>query len=149
MVVQVTMNKGLPTSLAARLRQFREAQGLSLDELASKADLSKTYLWELEKDVASAKKPSADVLLRIAAALSVTIADLLDLPTVSAPEGTVEIPASLQEFRDRMKKLGAPLTNEDVRDLAMMKFRGGQPQTVDEWHQVYLAFSSSPRRRTP
>lgn len=136
-------------SIAVRLRQFREARGLSLDELATKADLSKTYLWELERDLAAAKKPSADVLLRVAAALSVTIADLLDLPTVTAPAGTVEIPASLQAFRERMEKLGAPLADEDVRDLAMMKFRGGQPQTTDEWHQVYLAFSSSPRRRTP
>jgi transcriptional regulator with XRE-family HTH domain len=136
-------------SLAERLRQIREDQKLSLDELATKAGVSKTYLWELEKDLAAAKKPSADVLLRIAGALSVTIADLLDLPTVSAPEGAVEIPASLQDFRDRMKKLGAPLSDEDVRDLAIMKFRGGQPQTADEWHQIYLAFNSSPRRRVP
>lgn len=136
-------------SLAERLRQIREAQKLSLDELATKARISKTYLWELEKDLAAAKKPSADVLLRIAGALSVTIADLLDLPTVSAPEGAVEIPASLQDFRDRMTKLGAPLSDEDVRDLAIMKFRGGQPQTADEWHQIYLVFNSAPRRRIP
>jgi transcriptional regulator with XRE-family HTH domain len=125
-------------SLAARLRQFRESKGLSLDELATRAKISKTYLWELEKDTAGEKKPSADVLLRIAAALSVTIADLLALPTVQVPKGTVELPPSLREFRDRMAKMKAPLSDQDLRDLALMKFRGGQPQTADEWHQLYL-----------
>lgn len=135
--------------LAERLRQVREAEGLSLDELASKAGISKTYLWELEKDTAGDKKPSADVLLRIAAALSVTIADLLNLPTVQRPEGAVELPSSLREFRDRMKKLGPPLSDQDLHDLALMKFRGGQPQTVDQWHQLYLALiATSGRKRT-
>ena len=53
-------------SLARRLREAREAAGLTLEELAEKAEVSKTYLWELEKDEAGEKKPSADVLLRVA-----------------------------------------------------------------------------------
>ena len=57
-----------PVSLSERLRHLRESAGLSLDELADKAKISKTYLWELEKDKAGEKKPSADVLLRIASA---------------------------------------------------------------------------------
>ncbi|MCC7180963.1 MAG: helix-turn-helix transcriptional regulator [Acidobacteria bacterium] len=125
-------------SLAARLRKLRESQGLSLDEVASRARISKTYLWELEKDTAGDKKPSADVLLRIATALSVTIADLLSLPTVQIQEGVIELSASLRAFRDRMKRLGTPLSDTDLRDLALTKFRGGQPQTADEWHQLYL-----------
>jgi transcriptional regulator with XRE-family HTH domain len=125
-------------SLAARLRKLRESQGLSLDEVASRAKISKTYLWELEKDTAGDKKPSADVLLRIATALSATIADLLALPTVQIQDGVVELSASLRAFRDRMKRLGTPLSDTDLRDLAFIKFRGGQPQTADEWHQLYL-----------
>ena len=66
-------------ALAEQLRRFREKEGLSLDDLAAKADVSKTYLWELERDTAGEKKPSASVLLQIAKALSVTIADLLEL----------------------------------------------------------------------
>lgn len=135
-------------SLAMRLREAREAAKLSLDELAAKAKVSKTYLWELEKDQAGEKKPSAEILMRIAGALSVTIADLLDLPRASVPGGPVELPASLRDFRDRMIALRSPLSGEDLRDLALMKFRGGQPQSVDEWHRVYLAFDSSPRKRS-
>jgi transcriptional regulator with XRE-family HTH domain len=134
-------------SLAERLRVCREASGFSLDELASRAKISKTYLWELEKDAAGEKKPSADVLLRVASALSVTIADLLSLPTVQVKEEAVELSPSLREFRDRMAQLHAPLTDQDLHDLAVMKFRGGQPQSADEWHQLYLTLLATATKR--
>jgi transcriptional regulator with XRE-family HTH domain len=134
-------------SLAKRLRQIRESNGLSLDEVATRAKISKTYLWDLEKDIAGEKKPSADVLLRIATALSVTIADLLDLPTVRVQEQQIEIPSSLREFRTRMTKLNTPLNDRDLRDLAAMKFRGRQPQTADEWHQLYLTLIATTATR--
>lgn len=135
------------TSLAERLRSCREAAGLSLDELATKAKISKTYLWELEKDTAGAKKPSAALLLRIASTLSVTIADLLALPTVQVKADAVELSPSLGEFRDRMAKLGTPLAHQDLQDLALTKFRGGQPQTADEWHQLYLTLLVTAAKR--
>jgi transcriptional regulator with XRE-family HTH domain len=133
-------------SVAQRIRKLREDKELSLDELAARAKISKTYLWELERDTAGTKKPSADVLLRIAAALSITLADLLSLETVKIQQTAVELPPSLKEFEDRMAAQNTPLTEEDLRDLAVMKFRGGQPQTADEWHQLYLLLVNSLRR---
>ena len=132
-------------TLAARLRKLRDGKGLSLDDVAGEAKISKTYLWELERDTGSAKKPSADVLLRIAKALSTTLAELLALPTVRAPEGPVEITPSLQEFQDRM---AGQLSPQDLQELAAMKFRGAQPQTADEWHQLYLFLVNTVRRRS-
>jgi transcriptional regulator with XRE-family HTH domain len=133
-------------SLARRIRELRDAKDLSLEDLASKAGISKTYLWELEKDATGAKKPSADVLLRVANALSTTIADLMSLPSVRVEETQVEIPPSLREFESRMTQLGTPLTPEDLRDLATMRFRGGQPQTVDAWNTLYLVLVNSARK---
>lgn len=133
-------------SLAKRIHELREAKGLSLEELAASAGISKTYLWELEKDIGGAKKPSADVLLKIATALSTTIADLMSLPTVRTKESEVEITPSLREFIERMKLIKTPLSREDIRDLALMRFRGGQPQTADEWHKLYLVLASSSGR---
>jgi transcriptional regulator with XRE-family HTH domain len=130
-------------SLAERLRMIREANDLSLDQLASRAGMSKTYLWELERDTAGEKKPSADVLLRIASALSTTIADLLELPTVQLDEESIELSPSLQEFRDRMDRIATPLSEYDLRDLALTKFRGRQPQTADEWHRLYLTLTAT------
>jgi transcriptional regulator with XRE-family HTH domain len=136
-------------SLAERLRSIRAAKGLSLDELASSASISKTYLWELERDLGGVKKPSADVLLKIANVLHVTIGDLLELPTVRVDDRTIEIAPSLEAFRLRMARLGTPLSATDLRDLALTNFRGNQPNTVDEWHQLYLALeSTSGKNRT-
>jgi len=136
-------------SLAQKIRKMREGKELSLDELAAMAKISKTYLWELEQDTAGTKKPSADVLLRIATALSTTLADLLSLATVKIQQAAVEVPPSLKDFQNRMAAQNMPLTEEDLRDLAVMKFRGGQPQTADEWHQLYLLLVNSIRGRKP
>lgn len=124
-------------SLAKRIREERERAGLTLDEFAAKAEISKTYLWELEHDTKGHKKPSADVLLRIAKALSLTIADLLSLPAIRVDETNVALSSSLVEFRNWMKKIGEPLNDDDVRDLATMRFRGGQPKTKDDWYDLY------------
>jgi transcriptional regulator with XRE-family HTH domain len=133
-------------ALAKRIRELREAKEMSLDDLSSKAGISKTYLWELEKDEAGQKRPSADVLLRIATALSTTIADLMSLPSVRVEQVEVQIPPSLMELQKRMEDMKTPLSPEDLRDLAVTKFRGGQPQTADEWHTLYLVLTSSSRR---
>jgi len=124
-------------SLAKRIQELRERAGMTLDELAKKAGISKTYLWELENDAKGEKKPSADVLLKIANALSTTIADLMGLPVVKVDHSKVALPSSLVEFREMMKGLGEKLTDNDLRDLAMMRFRGGQPRTKEEWYNLY------------
>jgi transcriptional regulator with XRE-family HTH domain len=134
-------------SLADNIRKLRENKDLSLEQLAALAKISKTYLWELERDTSGEKKPSADVLLRIANALSTTLADLLSLGTVRIEEAEVELPPSLVEFQSRMADQKMPLSEDDLRDLAMMKFRGGQPQTADQWHQLYLFLANTIRRR--
>ncbi len=137
----------MPRSLAERIRTLRTQAGLSLEELATKAGLSKTYLWELEKDEAGVKKPSADVLLRLANALSTTIAELLGLPAVRTQAAEVQLPPGLVELNKRMKAQGTPLSEVDLRDLAMMRFRGGQPRSAEEWMQVYLVFAQTARRK--
>ena len=130
-------------ALAEKIRNIRETKEMSLDELASRAKISKTYLWELEQDTAGEKKPSADVLLRIATALSTTLADLLSLETVTIQDRQVELPPSLKEFQKRMATQKMPLADGDLCDLAVMKFRGGQPRTADDWQQLYLLLKNS------
>jgi transcriptional regulator with XRE-family HTH domain len=133
-------------SLAKKIREERKKAGLTLDELADKAGLSKTYLWELEQDKEGVKRPSADVVLKIANALSLTIADIMGLPTVKVQKETVSIPKSLTDFRDQQLVMGNKLTDKDLRELAGMSFRGGQPRTAEDWFAVYLAFSRNNRK---
>jgi transcriptional regulator with XRE-family HTH domain len=62
--------------LKIKLRKHRQELGLSLDELATRTESSKSYLWELEnRDVS---KPSAEKLTKIATVLGVTAEYLLD-----------------------------------------------------------------------
>ncbi|MFN3149860.1 helix-turn-helix domain-containing protein [Bremerella sp.] len=133
-------------SLAKKIREERKEAGLTLDELADKAGLSKTYLWELERDEDGVKRPSAEVVLRIADALSLTIADLMGLPTVKVQKESVNLPKSLIEFRDQQLTMGNKLSDKDLRELAGMSFRGGQPRTAEDWFAVYLAFARSSRK---
>lgn len=134
-------------SVGKRIRDARKAAGMTLDELAAKAEISKTYLWELEKDEAGEKKPSADILLKIANALSTTIGQLLGLPTVKADTREIELPSTLLQLRERLEKLGTNLTESELKELALIRFRGGQPKTVDEWHQLYLILASTAKRK--
>ncbi len=124
-------------SLAERIRKAREKAGMTLDQLARAAGVSKTYVWELEQDTEGAKKPSAELLLKIANALSITLAELMGLPSVKADNRTVEISESLREFVERMRRLKIELTETEIRDLATTRFRGGQPKSADDWHDLY------------
>lgn len=133
-------------SLAKKIREERKKAGLTLDQLADKAGLSKTYLWELEQDEEGVKRPSADVVLKIGDALSLTIADLMGLPTVKLQRETVSLPKSLIEFRDQQMTMGNKLSDNDLRELAGMSFRGGQPRTAEDWFAVYIAFARSNRK---
>lgn len=122
---------------------------MSLDDVAKKAKISRTYLWELERDEAGAKKPSADVLLRIAEALAVSLAELLALNPVRLDDREVDLPPGLRDLNDRMTRSGQPIAAGDLQDLARMRFRGTQPETVDDWHQLYLLLLNTTRRRGP
>ncbi len=66
----------MPSRLGVKINELRRARGLTLDQLAKATDSSKSYMWEIEnKEVA---RPSAEKLDKIAGALGVTSAFLID-----------------------------------------------------------------------
>lgn len=132
--------------LCNEIRCRRVTAGLTQEQLARSADISKTYIWELENDEKGEKKPSAEVLLRIASALGTTIAELLEQRIVTVNQSAIELPSSLLDFADQRKKIGQPITDEDLRDLAITRFRGGQPTTAEGWEDLYLALKRTAGR---
>lgn len=62
--------------LKDKLKEHRRKLRLSLEELASRSESSKSYLWELENR--TDKKPSAEKLTKIAEVLGLTTEYLLD-----------------------------------------------------------------------
>jgi transcriptional regulator with XRE-family HTH domain len=71
--------------LALNLRTYRQAQGLSQEELAHRAEIDRTYISALERCVYAA---SIDVIDRLARVLEVEAADLLRRPEPSKRAGS-------------------------------------------------------------
>ena len=121
--------------LAERLRRFRGEAGLTQAELAKKAKLSKAYVSELEGDVG--RRPSGEVLVRIADALGISIADLMGRSRILM-EGDPRISASLRAFAAEQK-----LPEADVSMLAGIRWRGSAPKTKERWAYIYNAIRMS------
>lgn len=73
----------MPTKLGTKIHKLRTARGLSLEGLAAAADVSKSYLWEVENREVS---PTTEKLKSIAAGLEVEVAFLLDDQLVQEPQ---------------------------------------------------------------
>ena len=84
--------------------------------------------------------------MRLVTPLRTTIADLLGRPTVQINDQSVEISDSLLEFNEWMKKTDRELSGDEIRDLATMRFRGGQPKTVDDWDDLYRTLKRTTNR---
>ena len=117
-----------------RIRKYRDDAGLSLNQLASSAGVSKGYLWSLENE--PDKRPSAETLYAIAEALGVTMSSLLGRRLLT--KQPTDIPDSLREFAEEK---GLPET--DVQMLVGIEFRGVRPQTRERWEHIYNAIRMS------
>lgn len=112
------------TTLGQRVRKFREQQGYSLSELARRAGISRSYLYQLETDASS---PTQEKLELLARALNVALQDLLGIAIPSPSR-----PKELLEFAERYR-----LSEEDIRMLSGIQYRGKRPSSVREWRILY------------
>ncbi|MBN8189787.1 helix-turn-helix transcriptional regulator [Salipiger thiooxidans] len=81
------IERELGDALAKRIRALRGARQFTLDALAQRAGLSKGTVVALEQGKAN---PSIGVLCRLAAALSLSVTDLLADPTSEVSEEPIE-----------------------------------------------------------
>lgn len=63
-------------TIGTKIKALRKEKGYTLDRLAELAQSSKSYVWELENK--DPPRPSADKLVKIAAALDVTMDYFMD-----------------------------------------------------------------------
>ena len=126
-------------ALADQLRKYRRIKGLSMAELARRAQVSRGYISQLEKDVDTVR-PSADVLYRIAFALGTSVGELLEKKIMSTEDELTEIPEELRQFA-----VAEQLPDEDIKMLARIKYRGHQPRTVKDWAYLYESIMRSIR----
>lgn len=111
------------------LRKLRQAQGLSLDDLASATGISRAYLWKLERK--PNVNPSLDYLQKLATTLGTTVGDL-----AVATSDDLEVPSVPRSLLECQEAYG--MSPEDLKDLARIRFRGGHPTKKDDWYALYL-----------
>jgi len=64
----------LKLTLSTNIKRLRKEQGISQEKLALKANIDRSYMSELERQIAN---PSIEALLKIANALEVATSELL------------------------------------------------------------------------
>lgn len=86
-------------TLQSRIKSLRKGKGLTLDDLASLTESTKSYMWELENKPAI--RPSARKIMNIASALDTTVDYLMD--GVSGPDDNEKL--LLRVYRDMPSKM--------------------------------------------
>jgi transcriptional regulator with XRE-family HTH domain len=108
-------------SLREQIRRLREEAGLSQQQLASQAGVTRSLINKLEDGVTG--NPTLDKLQRIAAALHTSVACL-----------TGEGYAIPNNLRDLALKNG--LSYMEVDTLVLMTFEGKESTTMEEWNHI-------------
>ena len=86
----------MASAFGARLRRYREAKGLTLQQVADKVGCTKAYIWELE--MKDGQRPSAERIQAIAKVLGVTMEDVMGEPVDQVPQASPEDVAFFREY---------------------------------------------------
>jgi transcriptional regulator with XRE-family HTH domain len=109
-------------NLAKRIRDLRYSKGWGPDELANRAKISRTALYQIERGNTS--KPQAGTLRRISRALGVPLEILLDsTPVLSEQMSSQEGFSDTTPLGHPMMSLGADRTYADRGEELTEKFR--------------------------
>ena len=126
------------SSLGERLRARRAGLGLTLAQVAERADLSLPYISNLERDRGN---PTYEALQGIARALETTVGDLTAEATPNTPDATVEralatAPNSLNAF-----------VRTEAFAQTVQKLADHQAVSADEMREkLIIAMATAPRR---
>ena len=128
-------------TLGQRVNYIRTEKGLTLEALAERSGLSKSFLWEVEQDRSGI---SGRRLLQVADALNASIEFLLrggTAPKEYEPQ-SIEVPRSLSELAEEVGlTYRQTMTILDI-DRSIVARRGGGPRGTkgkEDWRSLYLA----------
>ena len=85
----------MASGFGARLRRYREAKKLTLQQVADAVGCTKAYIWELE--MKEGQRPSAERVQALAKALGVTMPDVMGEPFQEVPDAS---PEDVRFFRE-------------------------------------------------
>ena len=131
-----------PLTFGERLRQVRQERSLTLSELSNLAKLSVSFLSDIERNRTS---PSIQSIRKLASAFGVSPSRLLT--GVDLADEAPTWPPGLQELKDD-PEYRSHLTDDWMRTLARIQYRGSQPQTKHEWLELFLHLRRVLRQRS-
>lgn len=117
-----------PQDFGLQVQRRRKEMGLSQDEFARKASLSRNYVSLIERGEAT--NVSMRIINNIALVLGTSPSELVD----PANQDASLIPPALRQLA-----LAEGLSYEDADRLARIPRRGQEPKTVEEWRALYNA----------
>lgn len=115
-------------AVANRIRSWRKEKKLSLDELSRRASVSKGMLVEIEKGAAN---PSIAILCKLAAALGVSVADIVNVSSEPQVHTIQEeaIPVLWQGAQGGYARLLAGTAGPDMIELWQWEMHPGETFT--------------------
>lgn len=106
-------------SIGSNIKKFRLKQKLKQSELAEKAGISRVAIGNYERDE---RTPNAEILLKIAKALDVTLSELMDLtPNINDAllQELKEIKKELQDIRSILEQGNKVVQNDNFTDYLL------------------------------
>lgn len=101
----------MPENMGQRIQQLRLEKGLSLSELADRADVAKSYLSNVERNIQS--NPSIQFIEKIADALQVSINALL----YGEPADAEEVPMDSEWFRLVQEAMDSGISKREFKEF--------------------------------
>ena len=121
-------------TLGERLRSLRTGRKFMLKQVEEATGMAVPYLSDLERD--KIPNPSLETLGKLAKVYELAVGDLLD--GVDELGGYRRgVPPELLALRDD-PEVGSELTEEWMRALQSVQYRGRQPESVREWKELYF-----------
>ena len=122
--------------LGERLRLIRKEKKLTLKDLSQLADLSVSYLSDMERGVVN---PSVETLQKVAKAHNMTVQGLFSGVEELGESTHTTYPTEFESFlMDFESSYGS--INDDWKELLLkINFRGRRPSSQTEWLELYLS----------
>jgi len=128
-------------SVGKRLQHIRTNKRLTLDQLAKRAGISKSFLWEVEHDNSGI---SGEKLLRVANALGASLDFLLKgepAPENYQPPSAIEIPSELSDMAEdsRLTYTQTLALLEIERSIiARRSTKSHYRKSKEDWQKLYV-----------
>lgn len=134
----MTSEKGRNNEIGSRIREIRRSMGLTAQELSRMADISPSFLSEVERNRSTI---SSDKLVRIAEALRISVAVLVGERTFEEGiRAEIRVPSALSELAEKLGlsyRATVALLEGHQSLYARRSSSDGRTWSINDWQRFY------------